>query len=85
MLNADEPSALDLLDHARAAIEAAQQEKWLSNAEEDLKRGALTAAKYLIEKAAAVNPAAPRVSDLQRCARRSRPTARGRASARGGD
>jgi hypothetical protein len=65
LLDADHAGAIDLLDQVRAALDARQADDLLSDAEGQIRLGALTAAQALIERAAALGGSGPRVASLR--------------------
>src|SRR5262249_53874034 len=82
LLDADDSRALDLLDRARAGLDQRQLKELLTAAEHGLQQGSLTAARELIDKAAALDPASARVTELRQVlddAVRERERARQRA------
>jgi len=82
LLDADDARALDLLDRARAGLDQRQLKELLTAAEHGLQQGSLTAARELIDKAAALDPASARVTELRQVlddAVRERERARQRA------
>ena len=65
LLDPDNAESVDLLDQARTGLEQRQAKAWLSSAQEDLARGALTSARGLVERAAALDPSAAVESGLE--------------------
>ncbi len=65
LLNADEPRALDLISRAQAGLDQRQVNAWLAEAQEGLQRGAFTAARELIDRAATLTPGSSRVAELR--------------------
>ena len=66
--DAEHGRALELLDRARAGLDERQAEEWLAQAEREIRRGALTAALTLIERARALSPDSMHANELQRMA-----------------
>ena len=82
--DAEHRRALELLDRARAGLDERQAEEWLDQAERELRRGALTAALTLIERAETLSPTSIHAAELRRMADeavRERERARQRADA----
>lgn len=66
--DAEDVRALELIDRAKAVIGQRQAAEWLTEAEVELRRGAVTAALALIERAEALNPSSARLIELRRAA-----------------
>jgi len=84
ILDAEEPTALHLLDHARTELNHRQAEQWLTEAERELQRGSVTAALVKVDQAEALEPASARAAQVRELAHgilRERERARQRAEA----
>ena len=68
MLDAEEPTAIALLDRARAQLDERQAEECLAEAEREIRRGALTAALAKIEQAEALVPSSAKAAELRKLA-----------------
>jgi serine/threonine protein kinase len=68
MLDSEDHRALELLDRTRTALDKRQAEEWLAEAEQEIRRGALTAALAKIEQAAALHPSSVRAAELRKLA-----------------
>src|SRR5262249_55332741 len=66
MIDPDNESALELLDRARAALDERQADEWLTEAEQEIERGALTSALAKLDRAAALNTSSVRAKELRR-------------------
>jgi tetratricopeptide (TPR) repeat protein/predicted Ser/Thr protein kinase len=66
MLDAEEPTAIALLDRARAELDERQAEECLADAEREIRRGALTAALAKIEQAEALVPSSLKAAELRK-------------------
>ena len=68
MLDAEEPTAIALLDRARAQLDERQAEECLAQAEREIRRGALPAALAKIEQAEALVPSSSKAAQLRKLA-----------------
>src|SRR5262249_30441938 len=66
LLDAEDATALEVLDHARIALDERQAEEWLNEAAVEIDRGALSAALVKIDRALGLVPQSERAKDLRR-------------------
>lgn len=65
LLDADNAAAIELLDRVRAALDERQAGEWLTEAESQIRLGALSAAQALIDRALALDASSARATALQ--------------------
>lgn len=72
LLDPEHQAADDLAQRARAGLDEQQLQTWLQEARDELKRGAITAASLLVERALSLSVSSPEVSLLREAIERAR-------------
>ena len=66
VIDPEDAEAAEMADHERLVFEEAQIRKWVSEGQDELERGELTAASVLVERALSINSMSPEAQALRR-------------------